>query len=251
MSKYSKTFEIPFYDTDKHGNVTPLSLLAYLGETSGEHTNKIGFGYNQLMELNYAWMLNRWKVKIDRYPKAKEKIIIETWTSSVDRFYATREFIIYDKDKSELGRASTLWIFIDMKRKRPIRIPNDFIELVSPVEEKLFEDFYKFKKNYCIEDYLDFHIRRSDIDYNNHVNNKKYLSWMLETIPQDIYENYILKEFEILYKREILYGNTILAGSKEKNESEYKRDFIHGIIDKDDNDSHALGWTRWEEEKVR
>lgn len=246
MSRYTKTFEIPFYDSDKYGRATPLSLLAYLGETSGEHTDKIGFGYKKLMKLNYAWMLNRWKVKINRYPRIKEEIRVETWTSSMDRFYATREFAIYDKNNKELGRASTLWIFIDMERKKPIRIPENLIKLAKPIEERLFQDFYKFEKSYDIPEQLDFHIRRSDIDYNNHVNNINYLSWMLETVPQEVYENYILKEFEILYKKEIIYGNTILAGCKETNEGEDSREFIHGIIHENKNDNHALSWSKWE-----
>lgn len=245
MPKYRKTFEIPYYDTDKYRRATPMAMLTYLGEISGSHTDSIGFSVDKLQELNYGWVLNRWKVRILRYPNVKEKITIETWTSSIDRFYATREFIIYDENDIEIGRASTVWIFLNMQKKRPIRIPVEFIQVVNPIEEKTFEDFYDFKKEMNVEEYMDFYVRRSDIDYNNHVNNTKYLSWMLETIPEDIYENYILSEFEILYKKETIYGNTILSGSSEFTKEDNLYKYFHNILDRKSGESHSMGITRW------
>lgn len=245
MSKYKKTFQIPYYDTDKHRRATPEAMLTYLGETSGAHTDYIGFTVDKLQNLNYGWMLNRWKVKIHRYPKVKEKITIETWTSGIDKFYATREFIIYDEKDKEIGRASTVWIFLNMEKKKPIRIPAEFIELIKPIKEKNFDEFYDFKKEINVENYIDFHVRRSDIDYNNHVNNTKYLSWMLETIPEYVYENYMLNEIEILYKKETIYGNTILSGSNELDKSEDISIYFHKILDINTEDSHSLGKTNW------
>lgn len=34
--------------------------------------------------------------------------------------------------------------------------------------------------------------RRSDMDMNGHINNVTYLAWALETVPTDIYLNYVL-----------------------------------------------------------
>lgn len=245
MFKYRKTFQIPYYDTDKYRRATPVSILTYLGETSGAHTDHIGFSVDKLQNLNYGWMLNRWKVKIDRYPNVKEKITIETWTSSIDRFYATREFIIYDENGIEIGKASTVWIFLNMEKKRPIRIPPEFIEVVNPIEDKTFDDFHDFKKEIKVEEYIDFHVRRLDIDYNNHVNNTKYLSWMLETIPEYVYENYILNEFEILYKKETVYGKTILSGSSKLDEVEDVHQYFHKVLDEDSKEIHSMGITNW------
>ncbi|HAE91087.1 acyl-[acyl-carrier-protein] thioesterase [Tissierella praeacuta] len=245
MFKYRKTFKIPYYDADKYRRATPLAMLTYLGETSSAHTEHIGFSVDKLQDLNYCWMLNRWKVKMSRYPDVKEEITIETWTSSIDRFYANREFIIYDKKEIEIGRASTVWIFINMEKKRPIRIPLEFVEASNLIEEKTFDDFYDFKKEIEIEEYIDFHVRRLDIDYNNHVNNTKYLAWMLEIIPEDIYENYILSEFEILYKKETVYGKTILSGSKELYDNRGKHEYFHKILDSNTKDIHSMGITKW------
>lgn len=249
MSKYKKTFQIPYYESDKNRKATTLSILKYLGETSGAHTDSLGFNVENLKKTNYGWMLNRWKVRIDRYPNVNEKITIETWSSGVDRFYATREFIIYNEEKVEIGRASTVWIFIDMTRKRPVRIPADFIQKIKPIRERAFSEFYDFKKDVDIKDYIDFHVRRSDIDYNNHVNNTKYLSWMIETIPELVYENYMLHEFEIIYKKETIYGNTIMAGSNKLESLSDEPKFVHTIMDNEIRETHSMGITNWKKLK--
>ena len=192
-------------------------------------------------------MLNRWRVRIERYPSVGEKIKIETWISKIEKFYANREFIIYDEKDLEIGRASTLWIFIDLTKKKPIRITSEFYDGTQIIDMRAFEDFYKFDKDIEIDNYIDFHIRRSDIDYNNHVNNTKYLSWMMESIPEEIYENYVLNEFEILYKKEILYGNTIISNSKIMGPLNEETIFLHSIIDKETRDNNAMGLSKWKQ----
>ena len=96
MIKYNEKIKIPYYDTDRNHKLKPITILKYLGEISIVHNSKSA-DINKMESLNFAWMLNRWKVRIDRYPDVKEKITIETWSSGVDRFYATREFLIYDE----------------------------------------------------------------------------------------------------------------------------------------------------------
>ncbi len=245
MDKFKTSYDISLFETDSGGTATPLSLLKILGESSGEHSETLGCGIESLMSLNYAWMLNRWRVKIYKYPKAKEKISIKTWTSKVDRFYANREFSFYNKEGELLGKASTLWIFIDMLKKRPIRIPEDVIKHYRLIPEQNFTDFYDFKLPYEIEDFQEFRIRRQDIDYNNHVNNSVYLSWMIENIPLDIYKNYKLSEFEIIYKKEAKYGNYIKIGSKELKNEDNSVEYISSIKSLENNEVHAEILSKW------
>ena len=245
MGKHNISYKIPYYEADKYRRATPLTMLAYLGEAAVSHNDDLGFNIDKLRSLNHGWMLNRWKVKMDRYPEVGEKIRIETWISNLEKFYATREFMIYDDKDNEIGRATTLWIFLNMTKKRPIRITKELYEATEIIDIRAFDEFYEFEKDLKLEDYIDFHIRRSDIDYNNHVNNSKYLAWMIETVPEGIYKDHILSELEILYRRETTYGNTILAGSKEEPICEESINFLHCIIDKETSENNAMGLTKW------
>ncbi len=245
MEKYTREYVLNYYDSDKNGQATPVILLKILAETSGWHTESIGYGHKKMEENNYTWMLSRWRVRFFSYPLAGEKITISTWTSKIDRFYANREFTIADDKGNIIAKASTLWIFIDLIKKRPIRIPTELYSYFNIIEEFNFDDFSDFKEAHEVTDFHDFSIRRYDIDYNNHVNNTVYLSWFIEAIPDNIFENYQLKEFEINYKKETKYGNIIKSGSKEIGIYNEEKIFYHTILDRDMDINHTLGLTRW------
>ncbi len=48
MGKFKKQYIIPYYETHKSGRVTPISLLKYLGETSGDHSDYNDIGIDEL-----------------------------------------------------------------------------------------------------------------------------------------------------------------------------------------------------------
>lgn len=245
MKKFKTEFIIPFYESNKFGEVKPISIIRYLGEVSELHSEYQNIGIEKLKENNYGWILYKWKVKINKYPKVKDKIIIETWTSSFYKFYAYREFRIYDSNMNHIGKARSLWIFLDTNRKRPTRIPKEFDGIYNLIDEKVFDDFWELEKEIEVDKTIDFHIRKSDIDYNNHVNNANYLEWILETIPVDIEKEYFLNEFEILYKQESLYGETIMSQRDKGDYLDNSIIFNHKISNKENNENRTLAKTLW------
>lgn len=245
MNKYKKEFIIYYCDSDKYGRVTPISLLTYMGETSSLHSDSLGVGIDELRKYDYGWILNRWKVKFSKYPKVKDKIIIETWTSGFDKFYATREFVIYDEKKEELVRATTLWVFLNTVKKRPIRIPKEFNSKYNIIDEKLFNDYYEFGNDFEVNKFANFNVRKSDIDYNNHVNNVNYLNWILEVVPENMDKDYVLTELDIQYKKEIKSGQSILTSIDKGYVKDNKIEFMHNIKEKCQEDINAFGRTIW------
>ncbi len=51
MGKFKKQYIIPYYETHKSGRVTPISLLKYLGETSGDHSDYNDIGIDELRKI--------------------------------------------------------------------------------------------------------------------------------------------------------------------------------------------------------
>lgn len=243
MHKYFKKINIPFYDSDIDGYVRPINILKYFGETTSEETDKL-IDENEV-DFSFGWMLYRWKVEIIEYPKAKDDVQVNTWISKLDRFYAFREFTLTDEIGRTMVKASTVWLCIDMSKKRPIRIPKEYSEVMEEVGEANFKNFSDFKDLPEIDSYSDFKVRRSDIDSNNHVNNAKYLSWIVESMTEDIYNDYRLSEFEIIYKKEIKYGDVISTGFALDSRESGFLEFNHIITDFHKQKEHAFGKTKW------
>ncbi|GKE01422.1 palmitoyl-acyl carrier protein thioesterase, chloroplastic-like protein, partial [Tanacetum coccineum] len=63
---------------------------------------------------------------------------------------------------------------------------------------------------------------RSDLDINQHVNNAKYVGWILESVPKTIEENYELASISLEYLREcrkdsVVESHTYATGSNNGN----------------------------------
>jgi len=208
-------FVVHYHEINPHEVATPLTMLYYLEDAAIAHSESAGYGVGRLKSEQRAWVLNRWHLQINRYPVYGEKVTIETWPSSFERFYATREFLIRDHNQEIIGRATSLWIFLNTETKRPFRIGPEFREAYGLDPTRAIEDSFN-QLHIVLEDQGEgggveqtFSVRRSDIDTNGHVNNANYLQWMLEVLPEDIYLNHHLTSLEIVYKKETTYGSSI------------------------------------------
>ena len=245
MRPYSKDFEVQYYEINKYREATPISLLNYLEETAISHSDAVGYGMERLYNDGIGWVLNRWLVEISRYPMWNEKITVETWPSSFERFYANREFLVKDSGGNIIAKAASLWIFLNINSRRPIRIPIELGDVYGIHPVRTFDcTFGKLESADKYTHNRDFFIRKSDIDTNNHVNNAKYLDWMLEAIPDDIYHNYTLSTLEIQYKKELTYGTKVHSGCIDAGTDGHGIAFIHGISN-DEGTECALGKTTW------
>jgi acyl-ACP thioesterase len=244
MSKYWKEFTIPYYDTDREGYIKPENILAYMAETSNWHSDSLKVGFEDLSSNGHAWMLLRWEAEILKYPRAKDRVRVGTWTSGFDRFYATREFVLTGEEGDLLAKATTKWLFLDIEKRRPKRIPEDIQRSYSFVEEFNFPHFTEMKEVH--EDIVEskpYRVRRSDIDNNDHVNNIRYIEWMQEGLDKEILGNMRIKRLGIVYKKEVLLGDSFTVGWAEKEGESGHIDHVISV----DGETNAQGYTKWAE----
>lgn len=133
-------------------------------------------------------------MQLDYYPKYKEKITIRTWLSSYSTVKGFRENIIYNQQNQIIGRAKGLWVFYDIEKRKPIRI-------LDEIKEKWgFENEISINENISqkitpvnsTNPSKKFKVNMFDVDSNNHVNNIRYLQWLMESIPTDFTDKYYL-----------------------------------------------------------
>jgi acyl-ACP thioesterase len=248
MKRFSKDFNIHYYEVDSSQYATIPSILNYLQDTAISHSASIGLGVSDLIANGACWVLSRWSLIIDKYPVINERISIETWPWRMERFYAWRDFLIKNSNGEVIAKASSLWIYIDIAKRRPIRIPSEYSRVYGLEEDmKSIENpFSDFDASVISSDCLDFNVRRSDIDTNNHVNNTRYIEWILEAVPDRIYDNYRIKSLEIIYKKETRYGGAVCSGYSISAEKSNAAELLHTITDKDSKTELAIAKTIWE-----
>ncbi len=65
-------------------------------------------------------MLSGFFIQIHSYPRWQDELIIQTWPTGVERFFALRDFNIFNRQKEVVGAATSAWLIIDLKLRRPL-----------------------------------------------------------------------------------------------------------------------------------
>lgn len=244
---FDKQFELRYFEMNELGIASPTTMLTLLEETAAEHCYSINHSLYQLADQNIGWVLISGVMRMERYPRYKEKITIRTWLSNYTTIKGYRENLIYDEQNNIIGRARGLWIFFDINRRRPIQIFDDIIEKwsfcnVESIDHNISEKIEAIES----PDYeLKFKINKYDTDMIKHVNNIRYLQWAIESIPDHIIDQYYLHSIDGRFISEAHYGQTVISITKDDPNNSKDKSFIHSIKIEGTNKVCAEAKTIW------
>lgn len=220
MSKiFSKDYTITCYEADANQLMRPTAMLDLMQEAANVNASTLGFGYDEMMNSNTAWVLSRIHVKFNNTPKWRDEVNLKTWHKGVSKLFYLRDFILSDKEGNPMILATTSWLIIDMNTRRLVR--NSDLALNDTAMHAIETPADKVVVPVDIEPEL---VRKhpvtwSEIDTNGHVNNVKYAVWAIDAVkPEDIKER-PLKELLINYDAEVMPGDVVKI-SRVRQESE-------------------------------
>lgn len=178
-------------------------ILDYLQDACTFQAQELGVGLDFMEKRRTAWVLNSWQADIVRYPAFGERIRVSTWPYDFHGFFGFRSFQIEDEAGQQMVRANSVWVFMDMLKKRPARIPPD-VAAAYPISPRLEMEYSDRKiADFAAERIGEpIQIPRHFIDTNQHVNNAKYILLAEELLPLDFHAARIRTE----YKKPAVYG---------------------------------------------
>jgi acyl-ACP thioesterase len=243
---WRETFKIRAYEAGVDGRVSIQAITNYLLESASNHAAHMDVSVQRLFEMNLTWVLSRFHVRMKRYPRWPETVTVETWPAHKDILYAIRDFRLLDSKGNEIGVASSSWMMIDFKARKPVALP-DFIEGLENKEagRTLEDPFERMPKVTRVDAEKEFRVRQSDLDVNRHVYSVHYLSWALEAVPPEVWKNYRISDVEINFRAESLYGDFVISGS-EMEQKENQVTIIHQLKRRKDDKELTRLRTTWQ-----
>jgi len=215
---FQEKYEIQPRDIQHNQQLSLVRLIDYLNEIAGSHSKSFGYPLKSLFEQGYSWILLYWNIQINELPLLREQINIETWISQTKRCFAYREFIIKNNNNQIIAKASSQWLFYDIKKKKPAKIFQEFSnqQIIKPEKacEQSILNAAILKQPSSENLSNNIIVQKKDIDILNHVHNSKYIDWVLSVKPEEIKLQYKLNQLQILYHHEIKYPGEIILKQK-------------------------------------
>ena len=205
-----ESHKIRTYDVDFKNQLKISSIFNFMQDIASEHAKNLGVGWQELQQEGLFWALSWVKIVFLKYPKFEESFKIKTWPKGKYRLYALRDFLLFDGSNEILCRAATAWLLVNVKSKRvndlkilPAGIPyltneHALTDLPGKIAiENKKEIFYR--KN----------IVYTDLDMNLHVNNEKYVEFILNCYSQEYHAANNIKSLQISFLSETKYGENL------------------------------------------
>ena len=186
------------------------AAFGILGDAAGRDASRRGWGYDELAERNQAWVLIRAKMLINRQPVWGDHIILRTWPKLMEGVVAYRDFQILDIQRNILIAGSTAWTLMDLSSRKPVRLIGkeyDTGDLANchAIPDKPAKIIWPGHMRTVNELTAKF----GQLDMNNHVNNTRYIEWILNEFPLDTLLTRQIREVEVNFISEVKHHDVV------------------------------------------
>jgi medium-chain acyl-[acyl-carrier-protein] hydrolase len=229
------------YHINRFGEVSIQNLFWYMQEIAWEHARVLGFGFEHLREDQLFWVLSRLLVKIERRPRWTEEFTLETWSRGTDGFFAYRDYRFLDSDGSEIIKATSSWLVLDLNTRRIQRLNHH--KNFPAYQESVFGHNAGKIESPDPQDNIKFYpVLFNEIDINQHFNTGRYLERINNNYSLDFQSNHKLTGLEVNFMREGLPDDSLAVNRQEINSNEH----LCSVIRKGDGSELIKAKLMWE-----
>lgn len=191
-------------DASITGELTPSATLAMLQDVALAHCASVGFPFKWSRQQGFVWVFAQTSCVFHTPVRLDDAVDITTWSRGIDGVRGYREFLI-TRDSELVTSASSLFIYVDIGRLRPARVPNEVAERFSPEPQRALDEgtFVEPTGPWDAELAARVSIGYRDIDINGHVNSAAYPSFIQTALFRELGITAGFRTFTITYKREI------------------------------------------------
>ena len=213
---FSFDSRIRYSEVDSSCRLSLTGLTNYFQDCSVSHSQSHDVGIRFLADNHIAWVLSSWQICINRLPLLNEQVKISTWAYGMKAFYGYRNFTLEDAGGSTLAYANSVWVLVDTRTGRPVKVPQEFADTYG-LEPQLEMECAKRKLHIPddMEKKGEIVVPQFFIDSNHHMNNEKYVMLAQQLLPND----FEISELRVEYRKEAKLGDTVISYVKYTSKS--------------------------------
>ena len=209
---YKEIYQPRISDYDRNGKLSYEAILQILETAGSHHSDTVGDSVIEGSQSGISWILTEWRVQVLRRTDSKEKLQITTWVRGKAPASAVyRDFLLTDETGTEVIRAEAKFALFDLATSRLTRISEELFGSYQPEDKTVFEDAQRLRAPSEYTSETELKLRRSDIDFNGHVHNTRYVDLAMEALPNEIFASDDFTELHILYYKPVLEHSAVKA----------------------------------------
>lgn len=205
---YQKEYQIPVYAVDCHNRLKLSQLLQYIQALAGDHSDLLGTDRGALSQKGLFWAVIRHRVQITRLPRAGETVTLETWPLPTTRTAFPRSAVAYDTQGNELFRSISLWVLMDINSRAMVLPGKSGVAVEGLLRGNELSAPGSLTPK-ALRNCQSRTVRFTDLDWNGHMNNCRYLDWVMDALPSAFHARHTPKEFSICYLSEAWENETL------------------------------------------
>ncbi|KAK7350714.1 hypothetical protein VNO77_09613 [Canavalia gladiata] len=222
---YRQIFVVRSYHIGPDKTLTIETLMNFLQEIALNQVSSCGvsgsdFGTTREMDLRkLIWVATRMQIQVHRYSKWGDEIEVDTWFDAVGKNGMRRDWIIRDHyTKEVIARATSTWAMMNRETRRLSKIPEEVRQEIVPLlydRLAITSEEIDSKKIHMLTDDTAERVRSgivprwNDIDVNQHVNNVKYIGWILESVAKEVLGAYNMANMTLEFRRECTQSDVL------------------------------------------
>jgi len=196
-------YQVHSFEVDPFHRLGIVNLCHYFQESAWNHAKHLGLGFSDLADKGKMWVLVKLGIQIDYLPQWNEKLELMTWSRGKRSLFALRDFEVYNSAKQKIIKGSSEWVIVNAKSHRPQRIDSIIDKIPVLPMKKCFNENIDTIEHIELEDFCHkYQVCYSDLDFNGHVNNAKYIQWVLNTYSSEFHGEYVPFNIEANYRME-------------------------------------------------
>lgn len=200
---FKKVFQISNNDVDTKFELKVSAIFRLFQDVAMLATKDAKVDSMSLSERNIDWVITRMNVEIKRLPKCDDEITVCTYPGKDMAMLYPRYFFIIDSKGEVIVRSSSIWALIDNNTRRVI-VDRD---VISKLPEEKYDDQLPLPEKISLPEDSRFIEKRtihySDLDFNSHMNNVRYVELLTDTHDSTFYKNHHIKSINLNYMKEI------------------------------------------------
>lgn len=224
---YERKHKIGVDEVNRNFLLTNRALITIFENTASFFSDSLNHGILDIPKTLLTWFVVDWKIEVIKRPKYGDEITIKNWNRDAYKCFSYMDFEVYINNELYV-KATSKWVLFNLKTKSYEIISDEIINIygchndLSTFNNKELEHMNTLEKYSNKKRII---IRKSDLDFNNHVNNVKYFDYLTDYFDSCEYD-----KLRITYRKEIKSDDIVYLCYKKLNSKDY-----YTIIDKDNN----------------